>query len=238
MKKLLPLINAIALIGIVMNASAQLYVAGDFNGWVPDSIAMTETSAGSGIWQATISYAAGTYYQFKVETNAWSWSTPSSGNSWLYTDGSGSATITYNANTVADGWSSSLGRIGVNNDPGTWTAVGDWQSAVWVNNDPTTVMTSIGGGIYELSYVIGTAGSYNYKAVDTGSWDAIGADARSVNAANLGFTTTSANQAVNFYVDAINGTIKVDVVAVPEPSTLAICGLSGLAAFFLIRRRR
>ena len=162
----------------------------------------------------------------------WNWSTPGSGNSWLYTDSSGSVTITYDANTYNDGWVSATGRIGVNVDPGTWTAVGDWQG--WNNANSATAMTSIGGGIYELQYDIATPGSYQYKAVDTGSWDAIGSDARSVNGSTLGFTTTVANQDVDFFVNAPAGTIMTELV--PEPATLSLLGL-GLMASVLRKRQ-
>ena len=120
--------------------------------------------------------------------------------------------------------------------PGTWTAVGDWGNG-WNPSNPSTGMTAQGGGIYELAYVIGSVGSYNYKAVDTGSWDAIGADSRGINAGNLGFATTDPNQTVDFWVDALTGAIKVDVLPVPEPSTFALLG-GALASLFCLRRRQ
>ncbi|NIV33271.1 MAG: hypothetical protein GWN58_28640, partial [Anaerolineae bacterium] len=52
----------------------------------------------------------------------------------------------------------------------------------WDNADPATVMTALGGGAYELVTDIASPGAYQFKAVETGSWDAIGADGRSVNA--------------------------------------------------------
>lgn len=221
---------------VALGLQAQSYfIAGDFNGWNAAGNAMTETSLGSGVWQVTLNMSTGRH-EFKVTQGSWGTDVPTTGNSWLYTDGSGNVTLTFDANTHADSWAPAGGRIGVNVDPGAWTAVGDWQG--WVNNNVATAMTSIGGGVYELSYLIGTAGSYSYKAVNTGTWDAIGSDSRSVNANNLGFTTTDANQTVNFYVNALSGAIKVEVMPVPEPSTLALCGLSGLATLFVIRRRR
>ena len=234
MKKLLTITAVLAASLPLFAQSLPLYVAGDFNGWNAAGNVMTETSPGSGIWQATLNMTTGRH-EFKVTEGDWSWNVPGSGNSWLYTDGSGNVTITYDTNPYADGWTPASGRIGVNIDPGTWTAVGDWEG--WNNANPATAMTALGGDIYELSYSIATAGWYQYKAVDTGSWDAIGADSRSVNASTYWFQTTDPNQTVDFYVNALNGTIKVDVEAVPEPASVALMGLGGLA-LLAIRKRK
>jgi PEP-CTERM motif len=233
MKKLLIITVALAASLPLFAQSLPLYVAGDFNGWNAAGNVMTETSPGSGIWQAVLNMSTGRH-EFKVTEGDWSWNVPGSGNSWLYTDGSGNVTITYDTNTYSDGWTPTSGRIGVNIDPGTWTAVGDWQG--WNNADVATAMSSIGGGIYELSYSIGAAGWYQYKVVDTGSWDAIGADSRSVNANTYWFQTTDPNQMVDFYVNPLNGTIKVDV-EVPEPASMALMGLGGLA-LLAVRKRK
>lgn len=232
MKKLL----VISAFCAALPALAQLtpyYVAGDFNGWNAAGNVMTETSPGSGIWQVSLNMSTGRH-EFKITEGDWSWNVPGSGNSWLYTDGSGNVTITYDANTYADGWTPASGRIGVNIDPGTWTAVGDWQG--WNNANPATAMSALGGGIYDLAYVIASVGTYQYKAVDTGSWDAIGSDSRSVNANTLNFTTTDPNQTVDFFVNALNGTIQVDVEPIPEPASVALLGLGGLVLLALRRR--
>jgi hypothetical protein len=230
MKKLILTASALAASLPLLAQNLPLYVAGDFNGWSANGNVMTQI--GSGIWQANLSMGVGRH-EFKITEGDWNWNMPGSGNSWLYTDASGNVTVTYDMNTYADGWSASSGRIGVSVDPGTWTAVGDWQG--WDNANPSTAMTSLGGGIYELQYVIASTGTYQYKAVDTGSWDAIGSDARSVNASTLNFTTTDANQEVDFFVNALNGTIQAEVV--PEPSTIALFSSALAAGLFWLRRR-
>jgi hypothetical protein len=231
MKKLLITLAATALT-LSASAAAPYYVAGDFNGWNSSGNLMTETFAGSGIWQAPLSMSTGRH-TFKVTDGTWSWNVPGSGDSWLYTDPSGNVTVTYNANTYTDGWTPSSGRIGVNVDPGAWTAVGDWQG--WANNNPLTAMTSIGGGVYKLSYTIVGAGTYQYKAVNTGTWDAIGADSRGINSSTLSFVTLDPSEPVDFYVNALNGSIAA--VLVPEPSTFALLG-AGLAGLLAFRQRQ
>ncbi len=156
-----------------------------------------------------------------------SWSWPNSGNSWFNTN-DGAVTITYDTNTYGDGWVNTTQRIGVDRDPAAWTAVGDWQG--WSNGNPATAMTAWGNGIYKYEQDI-APGSYQYKACFTGTWDAIGNDARSVNADTVPFTTTPGYEHVEFWVNAANGTVRVDVV--PEPTSLA-----GLALLGLLLHRR
>ena len=144
MKKLLLTIITAGALALPALAAAPYYLAGDWTGWTANGNAMTETFTGSGIWQAAMSMPSGRH-EFKVTDGTWSWAVPSSGNSWLTTDGSGNVTVTYDVNTYGDGYAPNPGRIGVNVDPGTWTAVGDWQG--WANANPATAMTSVGGGV-------------------------------------------------------------------------------------------
>jgi hypothetical protein len=229
MKRLFALLTAMTLAAPAM---ASYYIAGDFNTWNAAGNLMTDL--GGNVWQVTLSGVSGRH-EYKVTDGTWSQNWPGSGNSWFLGDGLGNVTLTFNANTISDGWYGNWGRLGVSTDPGAWTAVGDWQG--WNNSTPSTAMTAQGGGIYKLSYVIPTAGSYQYKAVDTGTWDAIGSDFRGINATTLGFTTTGPNETVDFYVNAYAGTIKLDVAPLPEPSTAAFL-LLGMGGFLLMRRRK
>jgi hypothetical protein len=214
-----------------------LYLAGDFNSWAPNGTVMTDL--GGGIWQGTLSGLTAGEHSFKVTEGDWSWYRPNAvtdANSWLFANGSGNATVTFDLNTHADGWTLSSYRITTDVDPGLWNAVGAWNG--WNNADATAVMTSMGGGIYELQKIITTPGSYGFKATKSGGWDyQIGADGRNENASELGFTTTAPNQEVDMFVNAVNGTLRLDVLAVPEPTTVALLGLGGLVAIRYIRRR-
>ena len=199
------------------------------------------TDMGGGIWSANLSgLTPSTEYQFKVNEGDWNWFSPydpnqGNPNSWFYTDGSGNAAISFDLNSYADGWTVNQYRIGESVDPGAWTAVGAWNG--WNNADATSVMTSIGGGIYELQKIIATPGFYGFKATETGGWDyQVGADGRNINASELTFTTTTANQEVDMFLNAVNGTIQLDVV--PEPSGLLLFGLSSATALLAFRHRK
>jgi len=240
MRKLLTIIAAfVAAVAIAAPAMAQnypLYVTGDagMDNWSAHGYVMTGTPGG--IWTVGLQLPVGRH-EFKITEGDWSWNVPGA-NSWLTTDGSGNVTITYDQNTYADGWSPAQGRIGVSVDPGAWTAVGDWQHLVspgdWNNAEPLTAMLSLGGGVYEYSASL-APGTYQFKAVNTGSWDAVGTDTRNVNAGTLLFTTTLADPIANMYVNPLTGVIKVDVV--PEPSSIALV-VMGLLGGLAIRRRK
>ncbi len=220
---------ALLMVGcLVLPASGAYYVAGDFNGWDPAGNLMTDL--GGGVFQVSLTLGPAERHEYKVTDGTWGDAWPESGNSWFYTDSSGNITLTYDTNVYNDGWYGTTERLGVSNAPDLWTAVGDWQG--WDNANPATAMTPMGGGVFMYETTL-APGDYWYKAVNTGTWDAIGADARSVNADNLAFTVTAQQPIAKFYVDSLAGIVKVETV--PEPTTIGL-GLVGL--FALIRRRR
>ena len=202
----------VAAVVCTLSANAQTYyVGGDFNSWTVNGNVMTQITAG--VWRASLTNLSVGYHEFKI-TDGTNWLYPPY-NSWLYADSNGNITVTFNSNTVSDGWYGAFGRIGENVDPGTWTAVGNWQN--WNTTNPATAMTSIGGGVYELSTNL-PPGTYQYQAVVTGSdtsttsnkWEAIGADYRSEGAASLIFTNATAGPvSYHLYVNALAGVITV-----------------------------
>lgn len=218
------LILAMLLAVVATPAFGAYYVAGDFNGWNAGGNAMTDL--GGGIWQVSLSGVGGRH-EFKVTIGDWSQNWPGSGNSWFIGDGSGNVTLTFNANDIQDGWRGNWGRMGTSTDPGTWTAVGDWQG--W--NNTGNAMTPQGGGVYGYSQTL-APGWYQWKAVVTGAWDAIGDDFRGVNANTTWFEVTAANPIANFEVNALTGVERV--FTTPDPATLGLLALGGLG---LLRRR-
>jgi glycosidase len=197
----------------------EWYVRGDFNDWevtdpLYDDGTHGDALAGDGIYTALVTVATEGRYEFKVATVDWATGYPTSGNSWLDTTLAGEVVgVTFDTNIYTDGWLPETNIIGVSTEPGAWTAVGDWQG--WDNASPATAMTALGGGVYEFATSIASPGTYQFKAVKTGSWDAIGSDGRSVNANTATFETTVADQNVTFIVDGNAGRVQVAVEAPP-----------------------
>ncbi|MBN2044328.1 MAG: hypothetical protein JW757_04840 [Anaerolineales bacterium] len=203
----------------VVYPAPEFYARGDFNGWgtgdpLYDDGTHGDAAAGDGILTAQVSVEFAGRYEFKIANEDWSVGFPGSGNSWLdtYSDGE-VVTITLESNTHGDGWLPDANNIGVSREPGAWTAVGDWQG--WDNANPSTAMSSLGDGMYQLDTIIPNPGSYQFKAVKTGTWDAVGADGRSVNAATAIFETTVADQGVTITLDALAGRVMVEVAEIP-----------------------
>jgi hypothetical protein len=147
-------------------------------------------------------------YEFKITDGTWDLAIPDH-NSWCYTEGDGTVTITYDANEYDDGWAPAWDRIGLSIDPGSWTAVGDWQG--WDPANLNTQMSPVGGGVYMHTESGLTGGVHYWKAVVTGTWDAISWNARSVNAADMEFLITSPYDVATFQVNALVGAVRVDV---------------------------
>ena len=182
------IVAALALALCSANASAIIatpHVAGSHQGWDPGSNPMTDL--GGGIYSRDYSgLTAGSRHEYTITDGTWTNSVPGP-NSWFIADPLGAITLYYDTNTYADGWSTTSERLAQSYDTGTWTAAGDFQSEIgggdWDNANPNTAMTSVGGGVYQLDAYPGP-GTWQWKAVRTGSWDSISFDNRSTNTAN------------------------------------------------------
>jgi hypothetical protein len=96
-------------------------------------------------------------------------------------------------------------------------------------------MSNLGGGLYSVDYTIAAAGTHDFKFRKSGDWDvSIGSDFGN-SAGNAQVLTTAANQTVTFQLDLPNGRW---ITVVPEPSTLGLAVLGGLAALGVVLRRR
>jgi len=199
-------------------------VRGSFNGWAGDDYPLYDdgthgdVTAGDNIFTAEIAIPSAGRHEFKVTTADWSTSYPPA-NSWLVTQADNQiVTIFLDANLYEDGWLPAANRIGVLDSTTAWTAVGNWQG--WNNANPDTGMADAGDGTFRLTYAIPAPGTYEYKAVATGTWDAVGADGRNVNAGTLLFTTVEAGQHATFFVNPSTGAAYVEleeVQPVPKP---------------------
>jgi uncharacterized repeat protein (TIGR01451 family) len=191
-------------------AAPPYYVRGDFNGWGTGD-PMTETPPGSGIYTAAVVIGTAGRYEWKAANEDWSEGWPISGNAWFYTAADNQTVNFYlDQNTYDDGWWPQVNIVTTDAAPPTsWTAVGDWQG--WDNLNPATAMVDAGGGIYSLVYDIPMPGTYEYKAVNTGSWDSVGSDGISINGSTLFFTTVVPDQPVHFQVNPAAGRLRVDV---------------------------
>ena len=189
-------------------AQAQRFIAGPFNGWNPAGQAMVANADGT--YSATVEgLDPNTRYEFKVTVGTWDQSWPGA-NSWFISDAAGKIDINYDPTTQTDGWAPGANRINVSTDPGTWTAVGNWQG--WSNGNPATAMTALGGGLYLYEATIAAPATNEFKATNTGTWDALGSDSITINAGTWSFTTTVADERRNLWANTSDGSIKVTQV--------------------------
>ena len=205
-------------------AETSWCLAGAMNGWNNASDPMYDDGthgdqlAGDSVYSLSLTIPSPDTYQWKaVECGSWGNVHPAA-NSWFITSAANQLVIfTLDTNDYSANAGMALlpagNIVNVTGDtlPTSFTAVGDFQG--WNNADPTTLMTDMGKGYYRLVYTVPSADDYIGKVVATGTWNAFGADGRSVDAANIGFTTTTADEQVVFLLDSYTGRMLIEPAA-------------------------
>jgi hypothetical protein len=228
---------------LVVVGSLQSEQGGGQGDWDPPNSTLIMNDDGGGLFSVTANnLISGTLYEFKVlddgGTPPANWGDPEvvNANTMAYGDSDGSVSISVNRNlTNGNGGAVTW----VNSDGAPLQVVGSFQAAAggagdWNPADPMFAMTSQGGGYYTFAATISTPGSYEFKATDGTGWDRqVGTDGFGSNAATFGFSTSSPNEAVTFYVDTAGGSIGL--VTIPEPTALVL--LAAAAPSLLAGRR-
>jgi hypothetical protein len=190
---------------------------GEAADWSPTTSTLIMSEAG-GVYTQSLTNLTDTtpIYEFKVlddeGTPPADWGDPEivPYNVRVYGGGSGDATITLDSNTPNANGSPTLW---VNSDTYVLQVVGSFQVAAggaadWNPADSAFLLTSQGNGYYSYDAVIATPGTYEFKFSMGDGWDnQVGTDGFSNNAASASFTTTTADEAVTFFVDLANNSI-------------------------------
>ncbi len=200
-------------------APSNWCVAGSFNGWnnasepLYDDGTHGDVIPEDGIFSLDYTVAAVGRYEWKVfACGNWAPGFPAD-NAWFNTSATNQVvkfTFDTNDHSGDAGWKLLPAQNIVNvvdTLPTSFTAVGDFQG--WNNNNPATLMTHVGNGLYYLAYQVPTPGSYIGKVVAAGTWDGFGGDGRNSNATNIAFTTTAANETVIFLLDTNTGRMLI-----------------------------
>ena len=218
MKHQLKILAAAGLLAasVSLSHAQPYYVVGDYNSWAnPSATAMT---GGPVQYDYTITgQPPGAYGNVKVTDGTWANAWPGNNMVVLY-DSTGSATIHFYPGTSTDGWLPLANRVGYDSPDNSlgWGMAGGFDG--W--NGLSGLLPSIGSGVYSNSFVVATAGYFEFKFQSpAGSWSSIyfGQDFGNNNA-NGSYTTTNAPQTVPVVLDLPKGRYFIGSQA-PAPVT-------------------
>lgn len=219
----------VAAAALAASALAQpYYVRGDFNGWANNSDPMVDM--GGGKWSYTIVNPSPNPTEFKATVDDWSYNAPGSNAKWL-ADTNGEINVNFFPNNAwADGWMpDNKARLGFA-DHGFF----DWEIAGDMNGWGGGVdwhLSDMGNGLHSADILMTSNASYQFKFRQQGSWDYNTGDDLGNSAANNSITV-NAGEIWRFELDLPNGRWRTTLV--PEPASLVLLALGGLAA---LRRR-
>ena len=193
-------------------------VGGALNGWNASGTPLNDNGTSGdllgndGIFSADVLVPTAGRYEFKVNVCTWDYSLPVSGNSWLITS-TDNRTVKFTFDTNNHSLDAGPDYLPATNIIQVWddlptahtlTAAGSFQG--WDFANPATLMTSVGGGLYQYNYTAAATQTYSGKVVQTGVWDGFGGDGRSVNATNIDFNA-SIGQVFYTVFDARSGRV-------------------------------
>jgi hypothetical protein len=196
------LVTLLILAGAANAVAQPYYVRGDFNGWANNTDPMIGIAGGQWIYSATGLMSA-TSYEFKATVDDWSFSAPTT-NAKAPANGAGVIQVHFfpNASWV-DGWMPDtkprLGWV----DPQTF----DWEIAGDMNGwsgGPAWFLADTGNGLHVGQFVM-TAGAYQFKFRERGSWNHSVGDDTGISAANNQITVAATGDQWRFELDLPNG---------------------------------
>jgi glycosidase len=203
------------LVELATSSTGTWCAAGSFNGWshapLFDDGTNGDLLGGDGVFTLDADVPTAGRAEWKVTNCTWDVTYPSA-NSWLITTNDNQVVkLSFDTNNhSADAGLELVPSVNIVHawdSANSFTAVGSFQG--WNNANPETAMAALGRGLFKLDAPIATAGDYEYKVAVTGSWDGIGLDNRSINAANIPFTTYTDGDIVPFLLDYRTGRVGV-----------------------------
>jgi len=209
---------------VSLSQAQPYYLAGHFEGWCNNCSVMTDNGLvgtngiqGSHQYEYDITGQTPNSYDnngqgMKVTDGTWNNTWPGN-NMYVYYGAAGTLSVYFYPGTFTDGWFPTANRVGYSDNGSPWEVTGTLTTPQY-GSDPNAQMTLVAGstGVYTNIYVVATPGTYQWKCRTSGTWNDMQAGTDfSDNPGTLGFTTTSANQAVKFTLDLPNGRLSASV---------------------------
>jgi hypothetical protein len=201
------------------------YLRGTFNGY-NQSLVMTDL--GGGVYEATATgLTPGSKYRFLAANANY---TIQSGAAFedvaAEANSAGEIRARFYSNLPSDGWRPNLRRLGILDLDYTYELMGSF------NGYSSGVSLSDNGGILETTMSLAAATDYQFLFRKVNDWNITIKENFGDSGPNIAFTTAAAGDYL-VQLDLTNG--RYNISAVPEPSSLGLASLLGLA---VLRRGR
>jgi hypothetical protein len=198
---------------------------------------------GGGVYTVTLDgLTTGTDYELRAAKSDLSVQVPGS-NVKIRADAAGEINVNFYELTETgweDGWQpNNEHRIGYeDHDLFDWEIMGSFNG--W--STPVIQLTDQGNGVHSGVYTIATAGTYDFKFRQQGDWNTSIGNNFGNSAGNAQMTSGADGEMWRFTLDLPNGRWMTELVlpssgAVPEPSSILLVVLAGVAVCGLRRRK-